>query len=201
MSKCCETESKRLKLRRRRFAHDYMQTYRFLRTETTIYVIFSTEFHPLTKSMRVNSIHTVHLQTKGDNSCLPHYCSRRHFQHELGKTYNVCFGFQPHLPLSLSSRPFSIWAEVLHGKWGFFFFFFSFCFSVRKSTKNKKQKKQKGQLFAGEVIQNGSATQYGAMHIWVVKPQNWHIRAQELCESRGGRPGLPSLISPRFLWT
>ena len=27
------------------------------------------------------------------------------------------------------------------------------------------------------------------------------IRVQELCESRGGRPGLPSLISLRFLWT
>ena len=26
-------------------------------------------------------------------------------------------------------------------------------------------------------------------------------RAQGLCESRGGRPGLPSLISLRFLWT
>ena len=26
-------------------------------------------------------------------------------------------------------------------------------------------------------------------------------KAQELCESRGGRPGLPSLISLRFLWT
>ena len=26
-------------------------------------------------------------------------------------------------------------------------------------------------------------------------------RAQELCESRGGRPGLPSLISLWFLWT
>ena len=26
-------------------------------------------------------------------------------------------------------------------------------------------------------------------------------RAQELCESRGGCPGLPSLISLRFLWT
>ena len=26
-------------------------------------------------------------------------------------------------------------------------------------------------------------------------------RAKELCESRGGRPGLPSLISLRFLWT
>ena len=26
-------------------------------------------------------------------------------------------------------------------------------------------------------------------------------RAQELCEGRGGRPGLPSLISLRFLWT
>ena len=27
------------------------------------------------------------------------------------------------------------------------------------------------------------------------------FRAQELCESRGGRPGLPSLINLRFLWT
>ena len=26
-------------------------------------------------------------------------------------------------------------------------------------------------------------------------------RAQELCESRGGRPWLPSLINLRFLWT
>ena len=26
-------------------------------------------------------------------------------------------------------------------------------------------------------------------------------KAQELCESRGGRLGLPSLISLRFLWT
>ena len=26
-------------------------------------------------------------------------------------------------------------------------------------------------------------------------------RAQELCESRGGRPGLPSVINLRFLWT
>ena len=26
-------------------------------------------------------------------------------------------------------------------------------------------------------------------------------RGQELCESRGGRPGLPSLINLRFLWT
>ena len=28
-----------------------------------------------------------------------------------------------------------------------------------------------------------------------------HYRAQELCESRGGGPGFPSLISLRFLWT
>ena len=28
-----------------------------------------------------------------------------------------------------------------------------------------------------------------------------HVRAQELCESRGGRPGLLSLINLRFLWT
>ena len=27
------------------------------------------------------------------------------------------------------------------------------------------------------------------------------FRAQELCESRGGHPGLPSLINLRFLWT
>ena len=28
-----------------------------------------------------------------------------------------------------------------------------------------------------------------------------NCRAQQLCESRGGRPGLPSLINQRFLWT
>ena len=26
-------------------------------------------------------------------------------------------------------------------------------------------------------------------------------RTQELCKSRGGNPGLPSLINLRFLWT
>ena len=33
------------------------------------------------------------------------------------------------------------------------------------------------------------------------KVNNVGARAQELCESRGGRPWLPSLISLRFLWT
>ena len=33
------------------------------------------------------------------------------------------------------------------------------------------------------------------------KTTAWYSRAQELCESGGGRPGLPSLISLRFLWT
>ena len=52
-----------------------------------------------------------------------------------------------------------------------------FLFENRPKTKQQQKKKKKrggggGQLFAGEVIQNGSATQYGAMHIWVVKPQN-----------------------------
>ena len=37
-------------------------------------------------------------------------------------------------------------------------------------------------------------------HIKVIH-NNISSRAQELCESRGGRPGLPSLISLRFLWT
>ena len=32
-------------------------------------------------------------------------------------------------------------------------------------------------------------------------PSQLHGRGQELCESRDGRPGLPSLISLRFLWT
>ena len=33
------------------------------------------------------------------------------------------------------------------------------------------------------------------------RAKSYQSRAQELCESRGGRPGLPSLISLRFLWT
>ena len=31
--------------------------------------------------------------------------------------------------------------------------------------------------------------------------RNVDFRGQELCENRGGRPGLRSLISLRFLWT
>ena len=34
-----------------------------------------------------------------------------------------------------------------------------------------------------------------------IKAVNNTGRVQELCESRDGRPGLPSLISLRFLWT
>ena len=34
-----------------------------------------------------------------------------------------------------------------------------------------------------------------------LKENTYDIRAQELCESRGGRPGLPPPISLRFLWT
>ena len=33
------------------------------------------------------------------------------------------------------------------------------------------------------------------------KEEEEEFRVQELCESRGGRPGLPSLINLRFLWT
>ena len=32
------------------------------------------------------------------------------------------------------------------------------------------------------------------------EPSTCH-RVQELCESRGGRPGLPSPVNLRFLWT
>ena len=42
--------------------------------------------------------------------------------------------------------------------------------------------------------------------VWVVNRQHQagvqqRVKAQELCESRGGRPGPPSLINLRFLWT
>ena len=36
---------------------------------------------------------------------------------------------------------------------------------------------------------------------WKKKKKKTNDRAQELCESRGGRPGLPSLINLRFLGT
>ena len=39
----------------------------------------------------------------------------------------------------------------------------------------------------------------GRLHPQLILLPN--CRAQELCESRGGRPGLPSLVSLRFLWT
>ena len=37
--------------------------------------------------------------------------------------------------------------------------------------------------------------------IYAARPVRRRHRAQELCKSRGGRPGLPSLISLRFLCT
>ena len=42
-----------------------------------------------------------------------------------------------------------------------------------------------------------------ALHWRCIENQksNCAFRVQQLCESRGGRPGLPSLISLRFLWT
>ena len=39
-----------------------------------------------------------------------------------------------------------------------------------------------------------------AIYLCMLRPLATN-RAQELCESRGGRPRLPSLISLRFLWT
>ena len=48
---------------------------------------------------------------------------------------------------------------------------------------------------AAKIIPSGAA--------WEAQKKQWltisGLRAQELCESRGGRPGLPSLISLRFL--
>ena len=38
-------------------------------------------------------------------------------------------------------------------------------------------------------------------HLMKRKESRSGLRAHELCESRGGRPGLSSLISLRFLWT
>ena len=45
-----------------------------------------------------------------------------------------------------------------------------------------------------------------SLHVALAFPQNAATepvgrRPQELCESRGGRPGFPSLISLRLLWT
>ena len=46
-----------------------------------------------------------------------------------------------------------------------------------------------------------SATSYGFCGRKATLNNKSTSRAQELCESRGGRPGLPSLINLRFLWT
>ena len=40
-----------------------------------------------------------------------------------------------------------------------------------------------------------------AERIWVFPNAIVNEGAEELCESRGGRPGLPSLINLWFLWT
>ena len=57
----------------------------------------------------------------------------------------------------------------------------------------------------------GTRAQYTSLFTQLLGSSNWYNTlsraqwasraAQELCESRGGRPGLPSLISLRFLWT
>ena len=41
-------------------------------------------------------------------------------------------------------------------------------------------------------------TESGTGPKYTDRTDNLHCRAQELCESRGGRPGFPSLISLRF---
>ena len=47
----------------------------------------------------------------------------------------------------------------------------------------------------------GSSSQVGIGYRTCVCFCYFKIRAQELCESRGGRPGLLSLMNLRFLWT
>ena len=46
--------------------------------------------------------------------------------------------------------------------------------------------------------QYGSGAQYPVVVVVVALRLAFRSRAQELCKSRGGRPGLPSLISLRF---
>ena len=50
-----------------------------------------------------------------------------------------------------------------------------------------------------QLLGNGEVPTVTALNIAVVLVVV--NRSQELCESRGGRPGLPSLINLRFLWT
>ena len=59
--------------------------------------------------------------------------------------------------------------------------------AVRERKKEKKKKKKKKRRKKKKKMKR--------------KRGKMLFRAQELCESRGGRPGLPSLIRLRFLWT
>ena len=53
-----------------------------------------------------------------------------------------------------------------------------------------------------EVKERPEVKRDGNSRVYVdLNPHAHEPVAQELCESRGGRPGLPSLISLRFLWT
>ena len=52
----------------------------------------------------------------------------------------------------------------------------------------------------GQVVQSGQVSP-AAMCKGESVAQSERFRVQEVCESRGGHPGLPSLISLRFLWT
>ena len=55
-----------------------------------------------------------------------------------------------------------------------------------------------GQLRGDKECPFSGVTKSG--RVWRKVPESG-ARSVELCESRGGRPGLPSLINLRFLWT
>ena len=53
----------------------------------------------------------------------------------------------------------------------------------------------------GQKADTGTPEMCTGCSITHILPQATRDRVQELCESRGGRPGVPSLISLRFLLT
>lgn len=130
MSKCCETESTRWNCVADNCPQFNANCITFLRRKTTSYAIFPTKFNPVTKHVRVNPIHTVQITDKERQLLLvpllqqttPRAAAIRK------KTFQRQLLFSAPLTSSSKTHHFPrlemFWAQVLHGKWDFFFFVF-----------------------------------------------------------------------------
>ena len=104
-------------------------------------------------------------------------------------------------------RPTSLFTQLLGSDRVFnLFFFMSCCFTSTEATYGLACSTSPHD-FLKQLLSLVITDRKWRKLIWSsgkcsMSQRGWHIiRARELCESRGGRPGLPSLINLGFLWT